>query len=481
MSSINYAGNVAFLSSSKTAVFFSKGNSFYADFTPGSSQKIQNVTSALDIAPWGEDNRFPQNVEHMMSYCSIGRSALDWKAKMLYGGGIIPGRITGIDPKTNTDIFEPLDRVKYKKVYDFISTQQFFRFMIEYLQDWVWFSNCFPEIILSNDCKEITGLVHQESCDIRLKQMNADMKIDTAYLSKLWGASDDQWSKFDKKKRFKGMKQNPLEINEAYKDYVTPIPCIDLYNPVKSLLDIADSIKKNGKKLKSAILPVNWPSPNKTYYQVPSWDGARLSGWIDIACKIPSMLKTLYEKAFQIKYHIEVPETYFERKFGFEKWHGQTEEEQNGARRELLQAMDDFLSGDENAFASFVSFFDIDKHDKTEYGRVKITAIEDKTSIDKELITSSAADIQILIAMNAHPTLFGAGTIGTGSQRSGGSDIREAFLTYNATLVLERRVLLQPLYLVRDYNEWGSDIEFRIRDTVLTTLDTGAGTKKVIS
>ena len=126
--------------------------------------------------------------------------------------------------------------------------------------------------------------------------------------------------------------------------------------------------------------------------------------------------------------------------------------------------MDDFLSGDENAFASFVSFFDVDSHDHTEYGRVKITVIEDKTNLDKELITSSAADIQILIAMQAHPTLFGAGTIGTGSQRSGGSDIREAFLTYTALLNLERRVLLQPLYLVRDFNNWGNDIEFRIRD-----------------
>ena len=36
-------------------------------------------------------------------------------------------------------------------------------------------------------------------------------------------------------------------------------------------------------------------------------------------------------------------------------------------------------------------------------------------------------------------------------------------------------------YLVRDYNEWGDDIQFRHRDTVLTTLDKGKGTEKVVS
>lgn len=480
---VNLAGNVGFLNGSASAVFFSKtaaNAGSYNTTTAGTSLLIRNIQNALNVAPWGEDNRFPQNIENMMAYCGIGRAALEWKAKMLYGGGIIPGTITGIDPKTQEDIFTPLDRTKYKKVYDFISTQQFFRFMIEYLIDWVWFANCFPEIILSKDGKTITGLVHQESCDARLQQMNAAGEIKKVFLSKLWGASKDQHAKFDPNKKMKGLMDNPQELTEAYKDFISILPCIDTYNATESLRKIAENFN-DAKGLKSAILPVNWPSPNKTYYQVATWDGARLSGWIEIAIKIPSMLKTLYQKAFQIKYHIEIPETYFERKYGYEKWHVKTEEEQSADRLTLLTAMDEFLSGDENAFASFVSFFEIDNHDHTEYARVKITAIENKSNIDKELLTSSAADIQTLIAMNVHPTLFGAGTIGTGSQRSGGSDIREAFLVYNASLVLERRVLLQPLYLVRDYNNWGTDIEFRIRDTVLTTLDTGAGTKKVVS
>lgn len=485
MSEIVLAGPVAYLTGSSSSVFFAvsgNGNAAANSGKPeGTSLQVRQLQNALDIVYWGEDNRFPQNIENQMRFCGIGKAALAWRAQMLFGDGIMPGKVTGIGTN-GEDIFEPLDRTKYKKVYDFIGTQEFFLFMLEYLLDWSWYENCFPEVILSNDCTEITGLVHQESCDARFENMDDNGVVNNVYLSKLWGASKNQYAQFDPERRMKGLLDNPEVLTDAYAKYIKKLPCIDKYNAVASLTTIAEKLKKKASgSLKSAILPVSYPSPNKTFYQVPAWDGARLGGWIEIACKIPAMLKVVYNKAFSIKYHIEVPESYFERKYGFEKWHSMKTEEQTFAKKELLTSMDEFLSGDPNAHKAFISFFEVDNNTKQDYARIKITQIEDKSSFDKELLSGSAADIQMLIAMQVHPTLFGAGTIGTGQQRSGGSDIREAFLVYNALLKLPRRVLLQPLYLVRDYNKWGNDIEFKIRDIVLTTLDTGAGTKKVIS
>jgi len=34
---------------------------------------------------------------------------------------------------------------------------------------------------------------------------------------------------------------------------------------------------------------------------------------------------------------------------------------------------------------------------------------------------------------------------------------------------------------IRDYNGWDPDIQLGVQDMVLTTLDTGGGTKKVLS
>lgn len=483
---------VAYLPNSQSAVYFSIANSAAGTFqsNKGTALPVKALQNVLKVAYWGEDNRFPQNIEQQMAYCGVGKAALNWKANALWGNGIIPGKIVGFEDGGEKEVFEPLDTSKYKIVYNFLNSRSIFRFFLEYNQDWTWYFNNFPELILSKDGKTITGFVHQESNDCRYQQMDDKGTINKVFLSKLWGCAGNQYAKFDPERRMKGLIENAKEVTEVDNIFVKALDCIDMYDAVSSLENISKKLvsSKGKKAFKSAILPVNYPSPNKTYYQVPYWDGARLGGWVEIAAKIPSLIKTMYNKAFTIKYHIQIPETYFQKLYGIEKWAAMKQTEKSEARKKLLKQMDDFLTGDKNAYKSFLSFFDVDPHTKQEYGLIKITVIDDKSNIDKEMITQSAADIQLLVSMGINPTLFGAGTIGTGQQRSGGSDMREAWLIYTANLNLERQVMLEPLYVMRDYNreiggvtEWEDDIVFRIRDTVLTTLDTGAGTAKVVS
>ena len=58
------------------------------------------------------------------------------------------------------------------------------------------------------------------------------------------------------------------------------------------------------------------------------------------------------------------------------------------AKTDLLEEMDEFLSGGENAFKSFVTFYNIAPQGKKEYGRIKITPIEDKFPWIKNLSPS---------------------------------------------------------------------------------------------
>lgn len=473
---------IAFLEKNSAAVYFSKEASSAGTFTAskGTAAPVKKMQNSLDVALWGEDNRFPQNIEQQMAYCGVGKAALDWKARVLFGGGIIPGRIKDYEDDGKKEVFQPLSRTEGKEIYSFIENRAMFRFFLEYLQDWTWFTNCFPEVILNKAGDKITGFVHQESCDCRFKQMNENGEIDNVYLSKLWGTSSSQFAKFDPDKKILGILENPNMLITTDNKYLKAIDCVDMYDAVNSLKRIAEKLK-GSSGLKSAIFPVNYPSPNKTYYQVPSWDGARLGGWVEIACKIPQIIKLFLRRGQKIQYHIEVPDTYFTKKYGAKDWMAFPPKEQNLKRRKLLEELDEFLTSDKSKFSSLVTFFDVDRHNKDEVGRIKITTIENKTGIDKELLSSSAADLQILSAMGVHPTLFGAGTVGTGSQRTGGSDQREAYLIYTSLLALERNVVLEPLYLARDFNKWDSDIVFRIRDTQLTTLDQNTGTKKVLS
>ena len=72
-----------------------------------------------------------------------------------------------------------------------------------------------------------------------------------------------------------------------------------------------------------------------------------------------------------------------------------------------------------------------------------------------------------------------------GGARSGGSDKREGWLIDKSRLAPFRNFITEPLNFAARYNGWqeqyGGWLRFRWRDTILTTLDTGAGSKKIVS
>ena len=57
---------------------------------------------------------------------------------------------------------------------------------------------------------------------------------------------------------------------------------------------------------------------------------------------------------------------------------------------------------------------------------------------------------------------------------------RESFLVNVAMAWLDRQNILDPIEAMLQFNGI-KDIQLRFRNTVLTTLDTGSGTQKVIS
>lgn len=482
MSEIVVEGNVAYLAGAGASVYMSQDSAGFAvprTKRSGTPAPVRKVINALDIAPWGEDNRFPQNIEKLLAFSGVAKETLNFKLKALWGNGIVYGKVKDYQ-EDGTEVFEIAKPGTYPEIDRFMRRAKIRRFYLEFLQDWVWFGNCFPEVIFDNQGKKAVDLIHQESCDIRLQNMDERGQIKYAFLSKIWGLANDQFSRFDPNRKISGLLENANALQEDNK-FIKKIHCLDMYSPVENARELLDGALKE-RKFKSAILPVQYPSPNKTYYQLPAWDGARLSGWIEIAGKIPSMFKAMYNNQFNIKYHIEIPENYFERTYGVELWNAWDEPTKKLKKKEVLKKMDDVLSGSENAYKAFVSYYITDAVTGKEYGQIKITQIENKTNIDKDLMTGATANSEIMFAMGVNPDVVGAGIPGGAyGGNKGGSNIREGYLIYTSSLSLERQVILEPLYFVKDMNEWPEDLEFRIRDKQLTTLDKGTGSQKVIS
>jgi hypothetical protein len=112
----------------------------------------------------------------------------------------------------------------------------------------------------------------------------------------------------------------------------------------------------------------------------------------------------------------------------------------------------------------------------------EIVALDNKYKSDSQVIESAVADSNILFSINVNPTVMGAGLPGAGpyAGKTGGSDIRESFLVNVALAWLDRQNILDPLETMLAYNGV-KGVELRFRNTVLTTLDAGKGTQKIVS
>ena len=111
----------------------------------------------------------------------------------------------------------------------------------------------------------------------------------------------------------------------------------------------------------------------------------------------------------------------------------------------------------------------------------EIIALDNKDKGGDNLVTSAADNSEILFSLMVNPNVFGAGMPGgsyAGNQ--GGSNIREAFLVNIANAWIDRQNLLDPITMMLRANGV-EDIELRFRNTVLTTLDSGAGSKRTLS
>ena len=140
------------------------------------------------------------------------------------------------------------------------------------------------------------------------------------------------------------------------------------------------------------------------------------------------------------------------------------------------------LCGTDNADKPIFTFFEINPQNGRAEEQWIIKPLENKLSNEQNLVTSAAANSEIMFSIMVNPNVLGAGMPGgTYAGNQGGSNIREAYLVNIANCWLDRQDLLDPLELFIRYNGAEEDIEWRFRNTVLTTLDTGSGTTKTLS
>ena len=416
--------------------------------TPTKADPDKTTVGKIEISDWGLNNNFPNTGDVTINSVSVLNSGLKFTRNFTLGQGIFPVTVIGYD-NNGDEILKPVDDHKLRH---FAQSRMVRRYLEKATRDYLKFGPAFVQLLPNADGSQLVGINTINAKYCRLSVANKNGTIDKCVVSGKWPetpSSKTEYSVYD---------------------------VLDEYDPAADL-----QRRKWGKKTagKSFIQVIRDSWSNNEYYSTPVWWSAYTAGWIDIAQKIPAFLQKAYENQITWKWHVQIPYTFWDKKFPEGNYKDVSLRQADIEK--YMDEIEDNLCGTENANKPLFTMFEMNPQGKVEEQWI-VKPLENKLNSEQDLISSAAANSEILFSLMINPNVLGAGMPGgTYAGNQGGSNIREAFLVNIANAWLDRQNLLDPLETYIRYNGADENIEWRFRNTILTTLDTGAGTQKTLS
>jgi hypothetical protein len=387
--------------------------------------------------PWGDDNQRPYKVMKKIRHDEVMSQNKLFNSLTGYASGI---RIRREDESVITDA-EQLEFFRYNRMP---------RYFMEQVVDMKHFFFTASTIILSGDGNKIVKLRHKEACHVRFESCNPK----TGRIENLFYAN---W-----------------EDHSPREDEIEIIPVLDLYDPLGDLetrmgrLPDATGRKKQAVKDRKFAIINQFPVAGCKYYPFAPYWSVFLSGWYDIKQMIPPGKKAKFRNHAQIKYQVEVHRDYWENICREE---GISDMEKKAARvKKEKENIREFLTGIENSGKMWITGYYIDPTGK-EIRMVRISLIDTGKEGGDWIDDAEEASNMICYADNIHPNLVGA-TPGKNHGGFSGSVQRELFTIKQALEKPYHDILLEPFFVIKEYNGW-EDFVIDVPVITLTTLDKG--------
>lgn len=454
---ILFPNRTAFFTDTKSAVVFQSSRDVFAK--PDADPKSLTIAGKeFKVVPWGENNDLPQQIIAKVGKSPDMSTGMLFNIQVGFGQGIMPVRVE-VDPSTREKILIPV--LDNEEINAFFEDNDINGFFLEQLTDMNYFFNSFVEIILNQDTPEKRKIIEIDSKEAAFSRWT-EMDEDGNILFHLY------YHKWD-------------EQVDSEKVIVT-----DALSRKRPILDIKRKIgrepygdmKVKDDKVYRYIIPTNFPTPGRFYYQKPYWFSIIESGWYDFAVAIPEFKKYIIQNGMTIKYMIYIDDDYFPDIFRREGING--DEAQKARIKKEYTDLQKYVTGIANTGKSMISFTKTIPGDKSnKLYRIEIKAIENPFKGGEYLEDSAEVSNMIAYSLGVHPSLIGAVPGGSKGGFSG-TDKRELFIIKQALLKPFIDRLLRPLYLVKAVNKWPDDIHFTVPQVTLTTLDknkTGSETK----
>jgi len=406
------------------------------------------TVGTLEIASWGSDNQWPTKSDLIISKVGVLNTGLRFTRNFTLGQGIFPCVVTGYDANGNEILTPPKDPT----LAPFANSRMIRRFMEKALRDFLKLGIAYVQLLLNAEGDKIVGINTINAKYCRLSVANIIGVIEKCVVSGRWP-------------------DTPSEGEYAILDV------LDEYDP---FADLQRRRWAGQTKNKSFILCIRDSWSNNEYYSSPLWYASYLAGWVDIATMVPAFLKKAYTNQITWKWHIQIPYAFWDKQFPKNEY--PNIELRKKAMEDFMDTIETNLCGEAGADKPIFTFFEINPQNGKVEEQWIIKPLENKLTNESNLITSAAANSEIMFAMMVNPNVMGAGMPGgTYAGNQGGSNIREAYLVNIANCWLDRQNILDPIETYSRFNAGDPNIEWRFRNTILTTLDTGAGTAKTLS
>ena len=396
------------------------------------------------VVAWGKDNRFPYEAVKTVRDTTVLNTGLHFLRNLTLGQGVLACRVKGYDD--NGD--EVLEPISDPKVQRFISSRQVRRYMEKVLRDYLKVGCGAVQFVPNLAGDIIIGLNALNCMQYRFTEPD-DNGNQKCVVSGTWDLSPSSYD---------------------------ILPLLNDYDPDSQ----AEVLRFLGRLNKGFVYAVRDSWSNEDIYGEPIWWPAYVAGWVDIAHMVPSFLKKAYKNQTTWKWHVQIPYSYWDKKFPLSAF--KTQQERRVAINKYMDEIEKNLLGPDNAEKPIFTNYAVNEMNGRVEEEWKIMPLSNKYNAGQEnLVTSAAANSEILFALMVNPNVLGAGMPGgTYAGNQGGSNIREAFLVNIANAWIDRQNILDPLALFIKLNGM-SDCELRFRNTILTTLDTGAGTTHKLS
>lgn len=391
------------------------------------------------IAEWGDENDFPTLARKAKETNPDLVSALDWRARALYAGGIKYQILDRYTEKPVEIQGEDLRKMKYE-IDSFIFRNR--HYPLRAAVDFYDLFNVFPEMIISEDRKKVTRITAPEAANCRYERRETNGDIKNVFIHPDW----EEWN------------------GQPDDEYMLKVPCVD---PINTSPDEIRDARGTSMKF---IFPVAYPT-GKNYYQFPHWWSVKLSKWLDFGAMIPQVKETILKNIALIRYHIQMPDYWMPDRY--KKWQTMTDAEKKTATEKEFKIINDVLTKPENTGKSIFTMFKTHQSTFKEYGGWKIEAVDDKMKDGALLADSSEATIKVFSATSIDPSLHGLIPGKGGSNRSG-SDKREALNIYMSLIQPHEDCILDPYHWAAWFSGWTNEnyiTKFYFQKPFLQTLN----------